>query len=67
MLYAPNTYNLVLSPLKTGNPYTGTLAKSEKPNEMPHKAAFQQGLHCLLRQIRSSIKMIIILYEHYNL
>ena len=28
----------------------GTLAKSEDPDEMPQKAAFHQGLHCLLRQ-----------------
>ena len=26
-----------------------TLANSEDPDEMPHKAAFHQGLHCLLR------------------
>ena len=27
----------------------GTLANSEDPDEMQHKAAFHQGLHCLLR------------------
>ena len=27
-----------------------TLANKEDPDEMPHDAAFQQGLHCLLRQ-----------------
>ena len=27
-----------------------TLANSEEPDEMPHDAAFHQGLHCLLRQ-----------------
>ena len=27
----------------------GTLANSEDPDEMQHKAAFNQGLHCLLR------------------
>ena len=26
-----------------------TLANSEDPDEMPHKVAFHQGLHCLLR------------------
>ena len=31
-----------------GNPLTGTLANSEDPDEMPHNAAFHQGLHCLL-------------------
>ena len=33
--------------LDTGK--TGTLANSEDPDEMPHKAAFHQGLHYLLR------------------
>ena len=36
----------------------GTLANSEHPDEMPPNAAFHQGLHCLLRQIRSSEKEI---------
>ena len=31
-----------------------TLANSEDPDEMQHNAVFQQGLHCLLRQIQSS-------------
>ena len=52
-----------INPLKTRNPKMGTLANSEDPDEtlsymtnsedpdeMPHKAAFHQGLHCLLRQ-----------------
>ena len=26
-----------------------TLANSVDPDEMPHNAAFHQGLHCLLR------------------
>ena len=26
----------------------GTLANTEDPDEMPHNAAFHQGLHCLL-------------------
>ena len=34
----------------------GTLAKSEDQDEMPHNAAFHQGLHYLLRQNRSSKK-----------
>ena len=28
----------------------GTLAKSEDPHEMPHKAEFNLGLHCYSRQ-----------------
>ena len=28
----------------------GTLANSEDPDEMPHKVAFHQDLHCLLIQ-----------------
>ena len=35
-----------------------TEANSEGPDEMPHNAAFHQGLHCLLRQKRSSEKEI---------
>ena len=26
------------------------MANSKDPDEMPHRAAFHQGLHCLLRQ-----------------
>ena len=40
--------------LKTRNPKMGTSAISEDPDEMPHNAAFHQGLHCLLRQNQSS-------------
>ena len=36
----------------------GTMANSEDPDEMQHKAAIHQDLHCLLRQIRSSEKEI---------
>ena len=34
---------------------TCTLANSEDPDEMPHDAAFYQGLHCLLKQKRFSL------------
>ena len=34
------------------------MADSADPDEMPHKAAFHQGLHCLLRQNQSSEKEI---------
>ena len=34
----------------------GTLTNSEDPDEMPHDAAFHQGLHCLLSQNQSSEK-----------
>ena len=34
-----------------------TLANSEDPDEMPRKAAFLQGLHCLQRKKRSSEKI----------
>ena len=44
--------------MQNGNSLTGTMANSEDPDEMPHKAAFHQGLHCLLKQIRSSEKEI---------
>ena len=45
-------------PLRTRNPLTGTFPKSEDPDEMPHNAAFYQGLHCLLRPNQSSEKEI---------
>ena len=48
------------------------LANSENPDEMPHKMAFHQDLHCLLKQ--KKIKNIhvfrernAILYENYDL
>ena len=49
---------VVFNPLRTGNPIMGSMANSEDPggmthyatDEMPHNAAFHQGLHCLLRQ-----------------
>ena len=49
------------NPLWNGNPSTVTLtnmANSEDPAEMPHEVAFHQGLLCLLRQNRSSEKVI---------
>ena len=35
--------------LFTADPYRGTLANSEDQAEMPHSAAFHQGLHCFTR------------------
>ena len=53
----------MFNPLKTRNPKMDTLANSEDPDEMPHNAAFHQGLHCLLRRNQSSntifLKIII--------
>ena len=34
----------------------GTFTNSIDPDEMPHNAAFNQGLHCLLKFNRSSEK-----------
>ena len=45
---------LILTPLDSGNPITG--ANGEDPDEMPHNAAFHQGLHSLLRLKPSSEK-----------
>ena len=39
-----------------------TLANSEDPDEMPHDAAFHQGLRCLLRQKRPSEKEIHFIF-----
>ena len=36
----------------------GSKANSEDPDEMPHNAAFHQGLHYLLRLKRSSEREI---------
>ena len=41
----------------------GTFANSEDPDEMQHIAAFRQGLHCLLKQKRSSDKYNIFFRE----
>ena len=40
-------HNLI--PLYIGNPYMRTISNSEDPDEIPHDAAFHQGIHCLLR------------------
>ena len=40
-----------------------TLANSIDPDEMPHNAAFHQGLHCLLRQNQPSEKQIRYFWE----
>ena len=40
-----------------------TLASGEDPDEMPHDAAFHQGLHYLLRQRLSSEKEIQIIWK----
>ena len=41
-----------INPFHSGYGYTGILANSEDPYEMPHKAAYHQGLHCLLFKIK---------------
>ena len=54
----------IIKPLYNGNP-PGTLVNSEDPDEMPHKAAFHQGLHFLPKIKRSlekfNFKLEIIL------
>ena len=40
-----------------------TLTNSVEKDEMPHNAAFYQGLHCLLRQNQSSEKEIQYFFE----
>ena len=44
----------------------GTLANNEDTDEMPHYAAIQQGLHCLLRQNPSLMKEIHVQYFFGN-
>ena len=45
------TPNIYLNPLLSGNPKRGTYASSVDPDQMPHNAASDQGLHCLLKAI----------------
>ena len=47
-----------LNPSCYSDSYMRTLANSEDPGEMPHNAAFHQGLHCLLRQKKRSVKQM---------
>ena len=51
------------NPSETGVSQSVTLANSEDPDKMPHDAAIRQGLHCLLRQNRSSEKEIQFCFE----
>ena len=37
------------NPSDSGYPEAGSLANTADQDEMPHKIAFYQGLHCLLR------------------
>ena len=41
----------------------GTLATIEDPDEMPHNAAFHQGLHCLLDNINLQRKKYNIFWK----
>ena len=40
----------------------GSSTNSEYPDEIPHNAAFHQGLHCLLKQKRFSDKKIFFFF-----
>ena len=40
-------------------------ANSEDPDEMPHNAAFHQGLHCLPRQNRSSEVKYFLTFNNF--
>ena len=44
----------------------GTFINREDPDEMPHNAAFHQGLHCMFRLKRSSDKKNKIFLENYK-
>ena len=50
-----NDIHCHINPLKTRNPIMGTLANSEDPDEMPHRMAFHQGLHCLLLHVKAKL------------
>ena len=51
LLYATQFITSILTNCAQKPLKTSTLANSEDPGEMPHNAAFHQGLHCLLRLI----------------
>ena len=42
---------LVINPLLSGNPKIGTQAFGVNPDQMPHNAPSDQGLHCLITAI----------------
>ena len=42
-----------------------TLANSKDPDEMPHSAAFHQGLHCLLRSSEKEIQLYLSVTPRY--
>ena len=67
-LYSPDltAFEFGLKPIKHFKnriPEMDTVANSEDPDEMPHKVAFHQGLHCLLRLKQASEKD----FGNYNL
>ena len=49
------------NPFHSGYWYMGTPANGDDPDEMPHNAAFHQGLHCLQRLKQYSGRTHIIL------
>ena len=53
--------------LYTSNSKMRTLTNSEDPDEMPHDAAFQQGLHCCSRTKKSFKERNTILFGNNNL
>ena len=44
----------------------GTLANSDDPDEMPHHAAFRQGLHCLLFSLFEQTNVKKVLYDLHS-
>ena len=54
----------VYTSLETSEPILPDIDTLKEPDEVPHKASFRLGLHCLLRQNRSSEKKgnIVTLY-----
>ena len=50
----PSTSKQDCTTLQTGKPKTDAFTSSENPYEIPQDTAFHQGLHCWLRQNRST-------------
>ena len=57
------SFLIFINCLYTGNPLMCTFTNSEDPDEMPHNAAFHQGLHCLLMKKKTPKTFS----ENYNL
>ena len=59
-------HKLLFNPLHSGNPYTGTFANSDDPDEMQQNAALHQGLQCKGKKYLQT-KEYTFFFLNYNL